>query len=72
MDAIRGLLEVVVDALEGGNHCSGMFCDLSRAFDSMSHAVLVRKLDKYGIRGVVARLVASYFTDRQSVVEVGG
>ena len=44
--------------------CS-IFLDLRKACDTINHTILIKKLKKYGIRGLPLQLLASYLTDRQ-------
>ena len=44
--------------------CS-LFLDLRKAYDTINHTILIKKLEKYGIRGLLLQLLASYLTDRQ-------
>ena len=46
------ILEVVGDILQtrnNGEHSAALFLDLSKAFDSLDHTILLRKLDLYGL-----------------------
>ena len=45
-----------------------MFLDLSKAFDTLEHTVLYKKLDRYGIRGTVLEWFKSYLSDRTLAV----
>lgn len=51
---------------------AGVFFDLSRAFDTLDHSILIRKLEKYGIRGTIAQWISSYLSGRESYVRVMG
>ena len=65
--ALNVLVDKYHQALQDKQHKVGLFIDLSRAFDTLSHDILLKKLYKYGIRGSAWNLVKSYLNRKQYV-----
>ena len=56
--------------LDGGLSTCAIFLDLAKAFDTVSHTILLRKLEKYGIRGNSLNLLKSYLNGRSQFVKI--
>ena len=70
--AIHHSLNIINEALKNKNHVMGIFIDLSKAFDTLDHTLLIKKLDNYGIRGTANDLLRSYLSDRKQYTSVFG
>ena len=62
----------VASALDSKMPCLGVFLDLSKAFDTINHEILLKKLFNYGIRGTVYYWFKSYLSGRSQQVEFNG
>lgn len=66
--AIEDIMQTILEALDNNKHIQMTCFDLSKAFDSVSHRILLNKLFYYGIRGNVHDLLSSYLTNREQYV----
>ena len=66
--ALIVLIDKIMSALNEGDYVFGLFLDLSKAFDTVDHNILLMKLYKYGIRGVAHDWIKSYLEERKQYV----
>ena len=66
------LQEFVTKTLEKGNIALALYIDLKKAFDTVSHDILIGKCSKYGIVENALSLIKSYITNRKQCVEFNG
>ena len=55
-----------------GEFFIGIFLDLSKAFNTVTHAIVFHKLEHYSNRGLALDWIRSYFANRKQYVEYNG
>ena len=63
--AIQELIGKIVKGKENNHYTLALFLDLSKAFDTISHSVLFKKLEIYGVRGSCLSWFKSYLDNRK-------
>ena len=56
--------------LDARKHVALVLLDLSAAFDTIDHCILLEELHRIGVRGDALRWMSSYLTDRTQCVSV--
>ena len=62
----------IASSVDKGEFAFGVFIDLSKAFDTINHEVLLQKLKWYGIKGKPLDWFESYLSGRRQYVEFNG
>ena len=71
-DAIIYLTEKIYANLHSQISTLAVYIDFSKCFDTINRAILIRKLELYGVRGIALDLFKSYLSDRYQAVRVNG
>ena len=66
--ALIDLVNRITTTLDNKEFTIGVFLDLSKAFDTVNHDLLLQKLELYGIRGIVLEWFKNYITKRYQCV----
>ena len=70
IQAITELADNIKLSMDDNRLTCGIFVDLSKAFDTVNHNILLAKLEHYGIRGNANKLFKSYLTNRKQFVQI--
>ena len=68
---LERITDNIYEALDKGLHTLCIFVDFSRAFDMINHKILIKMLERIGIRGVSLEWFKSYINNRTYAVSVG-
>ena len=60
----------IIKAKDIGQHSAALFLDLSKAFDTLNHTMLLKKLDQYSIRGICLEWFKSYLANRSLRIKI--
>ena len=69
--AVRFVTDLIKD-MDNYKIPTTVLIDLSKAFDTLNHDILLSKLGYYGVSGVELRLLSNYLSDRVQYVEYLG
>ena len=50
------ICEQIANSIDNRDYCAGLFIDLSKAFDTIDHTILLTKLQHYRMRGITLDL----------------
>jgi hypothetical protein len=70
--AVIELTEEITGNMEKKLITACIFIDLKKAFDTVNHDILLKKLEHYGIRGLALDWVSSYLSNRRQYVSICG
>ena len=70
--AVGQLNNFVLDAMDGHKVTGMLFLDISKAFDSINHKILLGKLEHIGLSSRSLRWFKSYLADRRQCVCING
>ena len=71
-NAIVSITEHIRQLLDKGRYVCRIFIDLEKAFDTVNHEILCDKLELYGLRGNINKLLKSYLSNRKQYVSING
>jgi hypothetical protein len=71
-DALVKFADMVQKELAASKHVVSVFVDVSKAFDSCDHGILITKIKKTGLDATGIRLISSYLKDRKQSIFVNG
>ena len=70
--SLLALVDKITKSQDKGDIMITLLIDLKKAFDTIDHRILLRKLYSYGIRGSMLKWMESYLTERSQYVVFDG
>ena len=64
------LIDRIITQMDKDELPINIYLDLSKAFDTIDHSILINKLEYYGIKGSHLRLIHSYLSNRKQYTEI--
>ena len=66
--AVLELIDRITQSLDNGQTPINIYLDLSKAFDTLDHSILLHKLSHYGLNDSALKLLSSYLSNRKQYV----
>ena len=67
---IAQLADQIHESFENDSYTLGVFIDLSKAFDTIDHAILLKKLENYGIKDTNLAWFRSCLKNRKQYIQI--
>ena len=64
------LIDGIINKMDTNEIPLNIFLDLSKAFDTIDHTILLNKLKYYGLKGSTLNLFQSYLNNRKQYTEI--
>ena len=64
------LIDRIITQMDKDELPINIYLDLSKAFDTIAHSILINKLEYYGVKGSHLRLLHSYLSNRKQYTEI--
>ena len=63
------MLDQIYENFEENKYNLGVFIEISKAFDTINHKILLSKLEIFGIKGNMLKWFESYLTNRKQYIQ---
>ena len=70
--ALINIVDEIKENIDNDKYTVGIFLDLTKAFDTVDHKILLQKLPYYGIKGTALSLITSYLSNRTMYTVING
>ena len=70
--ALMTVMNRLITSLENDEYVFGIYLDFSKAFDTVDHVIVLKKLAHYGIRVTSLKWFESYLNNREQHVTYNG
>ena len=70
--AVSKISSEIIKSIDDRKITCSVFLDLAKAFDTVDHEILIKKMQLYGIRGITLQLFNSYLSNRKMFTLVNG
>ena len=68
--AIVQLVDQILESFENNKYTLGVFIDLSKAFDTVDHSILLKKLELYGVTDRNHSWFKNYLSNRKRFIQI--
>ena len=70
--SLINLINTLLKSLDEGKITLGIFIDFKKAFDTINHSILLKKMAHYGVRGIPLQWFSSYLSNRSQLLCYNG